>query len=149
MAKLKLLDETQKDFSDEFLTLMAIIGYCIYAAELVINKAARTCDLEGLRGSFFQEKKRMVSNCADAFKRLVTNLEAFDSWFDTVQRGRADYCKYIHQNATDLVTLLLLYYSRTENHPEMRDRIFGVIRSFEIDDNADYESLFEYFGRKF
>lgn len=146
---LKILDTTEKDFSDEFLVLMAIVGYCIYGAQLVINKAARTCDLHGLKECVFQEKKKYVNNCADAFDALVSNLKVFDDWFDMVQRGRKDYLPYIHQNANDLVKLLLLYYSRTENHPEMRERICGVIRSFEMDDSADYDSIMEYFNKTF
>ena len=149
MAKLNLLNTEENDFSEEFLVLMAIVGYCVYGAQLVINKAARTCDLHGLKDCFFQEKKVYVNNCADAFDKLSSNLKVFDSWFDKVNHDRADYMTYIHQNANDLVKLLLLYYSRTENHPEMRDRICGVIKSFEMDDAADYAALFEYFDKKF
>lgn len=146
---LKVLNTEEKDFSDEFLVLMAIVGYCIYGAQLVINKAARTCDLHGLKDCFFQEKKQYVKNCAEAFDTLVKNLNVFDGWFDKVQRGRKDYLSYIHQNANDLVKLLLLYYSRTENHPEKRDVICGLIRSCEIDDAADYDAIMEYFDKKF
>lgn len=146
---LKLLNKEHKDFSDEFLVLMAIVAYCVYAAQLVINKAARTCDLHNLKDCFFQEKKKYVNNCAEAFDRLATNLEVFDTWFDKIQRGRVDYFSYVHQNANDLVKLLLLYYSRTENHPERRERIFDAIKSFEIDDQADYDAIMEYFDKTF
>ncbi len=146
---LKILDPEHKDFSDEFLVIMATVGYCIYGAQLLVNKAARECDLHGLRDSFFQEKRMYVKNCADAFDKLVSNLNVFDSWFDKVQQGRVDYLKFIHQNANDLVKLLLLYYSRTENHPERREQICDAIRSFEIDDAADYDALMAYFNKKF
>lgn len=54
---LKLLNKEHNEFSDEFLMLMAIVAYCIYGAELVMYKAARTCDLGGLRDCFFQREK--------------------------------------------------------------------------------------------
>ena len=146
---LKLLNTEHNDFSDEFLVLLAAVGYCIYGAQLIVNKAARECDLHNLKDCFFQEKKKYVGNCADAFDKLVSNLNVFDSWFDKVQKGRADYLKYVHQNANDLVKLLLLYYSRTENHPERRELICDAIRGFEIDDAADYDSILAYFDKKF
>lgn len=146
---LKLLNADKKDFSDEFLILMAIVAYCIYGAQIITNKAARICDLHNLKDCFFQEKKKYVNNCAEAFDTLQANLAVFDPWFDKIQRGRKEYLSFVHQNANDLVKLMLLYFSRTENHPERRDDIFKAIRSFEIDDNADYESIIEYFNKKF
>lgn len=143
---LQLLDKEENDFSEEFLTLMAIVGYCVYGSQLIMNRAARTCDLHRLKDSFFQEKKQAINNCAKGMDTIRQNLAVFDEWFDKVQRGRVDYFNYIHKNANDLVKLLLLYYSRVENHPERRDRIFSIIESIDMDDTADYTALFDYFN---
>ena len=145
---LKLLNKEQNEFSDEFLMLMAIVAYCIYGAELVMYKAARTCDLGGLRDCFFQREKQRVTAAADNFKKLLANLEAFDSWFDKIQRGRLDYCNFVQKCSSDVVTLLILYFSRTENHPEHRTDIFKAIRQMPVDDNADWEEILSYFNIK-
>lgn len=99
---LKVLNKEQNEFSDEFLMLMAIVAYSLYAAEMVMYKASRSCDLEGLKQSFFQKDKQKVSNAVRNFKALLTNLEVFDPWFDKIQRGRLDYCNFVQQNASDL-----------------------------------------------
>lgn len=145
---LKVLNKEQNEFSDEFLMLMAIVAYSLYAAEMVMYKASRSCDLEGLKQSFFQKDKQKVSNAVRNFKALLTNLEVFDPWFDKIQRGRLDYCNFVQQNASDLVTLMILYYSRTENHPERRQDIFKAIRQMPVDDSADYEAILDYFHIK-
>lgn len=145
---LKVLNKEQNEFSDEFLMLMAIVAYSLYAAEMVMYKASRSCDLEGLKQSFFQKDKQKVSNAVRNFKALLANLEVFDPWFDKIQRGRLDYCNFVQQNASDLVTLMILYYSRTENHPERRQDIFKAIRQMPVDDSADYEAILDYFHIK-
>lgn len=145
---LKVLNKEQNEFSDEFLMLMAIVAYSLYAAEMVMYKASRSCDLEGLKQSFFQKDKQNVSNAVRNFKALLANLEVFDPWFDKIQRGRLDYCNFVQQNASDLVTLMILYYSRTENHPERRQEIFKAIRQMPVDDSADYEAILDYFHIK-
>lgn len=145
---LKVLNKEEKEFSDEFLMLMAIVAYSLYAAEMVMYKAARTCDIERLKDSFFQKKKQRVGQAAKHFRMLLANLEAFDPWFDKIQRGRLDYCNFVQQNASDLVTLMILYYSRTENHPERRQDIFKAIRQMPVDDSADYEAILDYFHIK-
>lgn len=145
---LKLLNKEQNEFSDEFLMLMAIVAYCIYGAELVMYKAARTCDLEGLRDCFFQKNKARVTAAADNFRKLLVNLEAFDGWFDKIQRGRVDYCNFVQKCSADVVTLLILYFSRTENHPERRADIFKAIRQLPVDDSADWEEVLKYFNIK-
>lgn len=147
---LKVLNAAENEFSDEFLMLMAAVGYCVYGAELIMNKCARDCKLENLKECFFQEKKRYVNEAAKAFDRLAANLSAgFDGWFDKIQRGRADYLAYTHQYANDLVKLIILYMSRIENDPEVRYDIFKAIRQFPADDAADWEAVLEYFNKKF
>ena len=145
---LRVLNKEENEFSDEFLMLMAIVAYSLYAAEMVMYKASRSCDLEGLKQSFFQKDKQNVSNAVRNFKALLANLEVFDPWFDKIQRGRLDYCNFVQQNASDLVTLMILYYSRTENHRERRQDIFKAIRQMPVDDSADYEAILDYFHIK-
>lgn len=147
---MKVLNPEQKDFSDEFLMLMAAVGYCVYGAQLIVNKCGRDCDLEGLRNSFFQEKKHCVNEAAKAFNRLAVNLNVgFDEWFDKIQKGRADYLTFMHQYANDIVQLIVLYMSRIENNPERRYDVFKAIRQIPADDAADWEAVLEYFNKKF
>lgn len=146
---LKVLNKEQKDFSDEFLMLMAAAGYMIYGAQLIMEKAKRECDLEGLKDSFFQVRKKYVDNAAEGFDKMVKNLAVFDEWFDAIQRGRLDYLSYVHQYGNDIAKLVLLFISRCDHDSESRNNIYKAIRELPADDCADWEEVVEYFNKKF
>lgn len=146
---LKVLNKSEKDFSDEFLMLMAAAGYMIYGAQIIMQKAKRECDLECLKDCFFQARKKYVDNAADGFAKMVKNLNVFDDWFDAIQRGRLDYLSYVHQYGNDMAKLALLFVSRCDHDSDSRDNIYKAIRELPADDEANWEQVIEYFNKKF
>lgn len=147
---MNVLNKEGNEFSEEYLMMMAVAGYCIYGAQMIIYKCARQCDLKGLAGSFFQKKKQYINAAANNFTQLKTNLEAgFDEHFERMNHGRMDYANFIQQYGCDLMKLIFLYVSRTENHPERRADIFKAIEAMPVDDTADYRAIIDYFTKEF
>lgn len=147
---MKVLNENHKDFSNEFLAMMAAAGYAIYGAQLVIEGCARMCDLNGLKESFFQNKRRAIGEAAKAFDVMRKNLQiGFDDWFGTVYKDRLDYFNFVHQSANDIMRLILLYMSRTDDHPELREVIFNFIKMMQVEDTADWDDILHYFEKRF
>ena len=58
------------DFSNEKLLEMAVAGWMIYAAQLIIERNARECDKNGLRASFFQERKKYINRAVEGFEQM-------------------------------------------------------------------------------
>lgn len=139
------------DFSNEKLLEMAVAGWMIYAAQLIIERNARECDQNGLRASFFQERKKYINRAVEGFEQMRKALSVgFDDWFEKVFHDKAEYCTYVHATANDFVKLGILFLSRTEDCLERRDEVLKAIREMPaVDNETDYEKVLEYYYRKF
>lgn len=139
------------DFTNEKLLEMAVAGWMIYAAQLIIERNARECDKKGIRASFFQEKKKYINRAVEGFEQMRKALSVgFDDWFEKVFHDKAEYCTYVHATANDFVKLGILFLSRTEDCLERRDEVLKAIREMPaVDNETDYEKVLEYYYRKF
>ena len=139
------------DFTNEKLLEMAVAGWMIYAAQLIIERNARECDKKGIRASFFQDRKKYINRAVEGFEQMRKALSVgFDDWFEKVFHDKAEYCTYVHATANDFVKLGILFLSRTEDCLERRDEVLKVIREMPaVDNETDYEKVLEYYYRKF
>lgn len=148
MKIIKTLPNGKYEFTDEVLTILAIVASMLFACQLIMELLSRSCKRENLTSSFFQKHKQTVNDATRYFRLLHTTLSKFDGWFDDMMDGKKENCDYLQRNANDVVKLLLLFYSRTENHEEKRERIFSIIRSFDQEEHEDFNALFNYFNVK-
>ena len=150
-ALVSKLENGMFDFSNEKLLEMAVAGWMIYAAQLIIERNARECDKNGLRASFFQERKKYINRAVEGFEQMQKALSVgFDDWFEKVFHDKAEYCTYVHATANDFVKLGILFLSRTEDCLERRDEVLKAIREMPaVDNETDYEKVLEYYYRKF
>lgn len=139
------------DFTNEKLLEMAVAGWMIYAAQLIIERNARECDKKGIRASFFQDRKKYINRAVEGFEQMRKALSVgFDDWFEKVFHDKAEYCTYVHATANDFVKLGILFLSRTEDCLERRDEVLKAIREMPaVDNETDYEKVLEYYYRKF
>lgn len=139
------------DFTNEKLLEMAVAGWMIYAAQLIIERNARECDKKGIRASFFQDRKKYINRAVEGFEQMQKALSVgFDDWFEKVFHDKAEYCTYVHATANDFVKLGILFLSRTEDCLERRDEVLKAIREMPaVDNETDYEKVLEYYYRKF
>lgn len=139
------------DFTNEKLLEMAVAGWMIYGAQLIIERNARECDKKGIRASFFQDRKKYINRAVEGFEQMRKALSVgFDDWFEKVFHDKAEYCTYVHATANDFVKLGILFLSRTEDCLERRDEVLKAIREMPaVDNETDYEKVLEYYYRKF
>lgn len=147
----EVMSEDLRDFSDEFLMMMAAAGYMVFGAQLIINTCARECDIHDLKDSFFQKKKMYIKKACDGFDAMAKALSAgFDDWFDTVWKEDANKFRFVHSNSNDMAKLALLFLSRADNMKAKRDACFSAIRELPVDQDcdADWGKVINYFNMK-
>lgn len=149
---MRLINETRDDFSIEVLTVIGAVVSMTYASEIAAERLSSVLDMNGIRGTLLQEKKRYINAARRAADSFVHNLEAAfdDTMSEIVTNGGpgsiGERDSTLHGMGAEVLELVITYLAKSEGmEHEKRRNIFKMMNNFKDGGRVDLPALVKFF----
>lgn len=149
---MRLINDERDDLSLECLTIIGSVVAMTYASEIACERLSSVLDLQGIRGTLVQEKRRYINGASRAATALVHNLEAaFDQTMSEIicndgADNIAERDNTLHGMGAEVLELVITFLAKTEGmEHDKRRNIFKMLNNFKDTGKVDLQALVKFF----